>query len=131
MASEAPPDLKKLIWQNEKSFLTFIGIVAMVAFVVAYGAWQIYKEYSKYKEAQKKFLITYKPTSSDNYDIVKNNEELHYRDDTTFSQNLTRSLSEYKTYNERLKQFYKENRPEQLPKDIIDRSILDPKADKY
>lgn len=131
MASDAPPDLKALIWQNEKSFYTFIGISVMAAFIAVYGAWEIYKAYAKYKDAQKQHNLTYKPTSTDNYDLVKKNDDSQYRDDTIFAQNLQRTLNEYKTYNEVLKKYYKENRPEEVPKDIIDRRILDPSADKY
>jgi hypothetical protein len=77
--------------------------------------------------------LAYKPASSDNYDMVKSVDQSNsrYRDDTTFTTNMQKSLAEYKSYNERLKQYYKENRPDQVPKDLIDHSIFNPKADKY
>lgn len=124
-------ELPDLIILNEKQFITFVAIALTAAFFLVFAIMQIVDAWSKYTTSKQNLELTYKPTSSDNYDIFKQADELRYRDDTIFTQNLMRSLSEYKSYNERLKKYYKENRPDEIPKDLIDESILNPKADKY
>jgi hypothetical protein len=126
--------LNDLISLNQKQFVTFVAISLTAAFFIVFAVLQIMSSYSKYRNAKINMELTYKPASSDNYDIVKHSGEdstSQYRDDTIFAQNMTRSLAEYKSYNERLKQYYKENRPDETPKDLIDNSIFNPNADMY
>jgi hypothetical protein len=125
--------LKELIVLNSKQFVTFVCIAFIALQFVAFAVYQIINSYSAYKTSRRNMELAYKPASSDNYDMVKSVDQSNsrYRDDTTFTTNMQKSLAEYKSYNERLKQYYKENRPDQVPKDLIDHSIFNPKADKY
>lgn len=48
-----------------------------------------------------------------------------------YTSQINQSVAEFKTYNEKLKVYYKENKPGEQPKDIIDTSIVTKDSDDY
>jgi hypothetical protein len=58
--------------------------------------------------------------------IAENNDE--YK---RYTSQINKSIAEFKEYNEKLKTFYKENKPSEEPKDIIDKSIITADNDNY
>ena len=58
--------------------------------------------------------------------IAENNDE--YK---RYTDQINKSIAEFKEYNEKLQAFYKENKPTEEPKDIIDKSIITKENDNY
>jgi len=58
--------------------------------------------------------------------IAENNDEYQ-----RYTEQINKSVAEFKNYNEKLKQYYKENKPGDIPKDIIDKSIINNSSDNY
>lgn len=48
-----------------------------------------------------------------------------------YTEAINKSISEFKTYNEKLKAYYKENKPGEAAKDMIDNTIFADNADNY
>lgn len=48
-----------------------------------------------------------------------------------YTESINKSISEFKTYNEKLKAYYKENKPGEVPKDMIDKTIFANESDNY
>lgn len=48
-----------------------------------------------------------------------------------FTNEINKSVAEFKVYNEKLKAYYKENKPGEQPQDVIDKSILLETNDNY
>lgn len=58
--------------------------------------------------------------------IAENNDEYQ-----RYTEQINKSVAEFKNYNEKLKQYYKENKPGDVPQDIIDKSIISNTSDNY
>ena len=98
------------------------GIVKVVRF---------YKSQAKYYNDRRAASDPTKDTNNNDDVAAKDEQSQHYNDDKVFSKNINDSIAEYQSYNERLKAYYKDNKPEETPKDLIDKTILDPTADNY
>jgi hypothetical protein len=74
-----------------------------------------------------------KAASSADTDNVPPPEDINvsYDDASRFNTNFEKTVAEFKSYNEQLKKYYAENYPGEEPKDLLDRSILDPHKDNY
>lgn len=57
---------------------------------------------------------------------AENNDEYN-----RYTSQINKSISEYKTYNEKLRKYYKENKPGEKPGDVIDKSVLQREHDNY
>jgi hypothetical protein len=48
-----------------------------------------------------------------------------------YTDNINKSIGEFKMYNEKLKTFYRENKPGESPQDVMDKSMLTSTGDNY
>jgi predicted PurR-regulated permease PerM len=135
-----PKEVFKLIRDQLNLFYAasgfFFVIFIVLAMVSIYCIYQILNMIRFYYNQKAQFnLQKVKKTvdsNKDNYAESKSNSSSDSYDDyTRFSKNINDTISEFKSYNERLKQYYKDNKPEESPKDIIDKQILDPSSDNY
>ena len=63
--------------------------------------------------------------SDDALNAENNDEYLQY------TQQINKSISEFKNYNEKMKAFYRENKPGESAPDLIDKAVLLKESDNY
>lgn len=143
--------LTKSINYNYKLLVAFVLIGGLLLCVIGYCAYEIYKVISFYKiqnknlkERQlymsKNFPVDHSSSDNDNEVYMKEKQEMskpgydaetRISDDDFFRMNIEQRIQAYKAYNEKMRSYYKQNRPDQVPEDIIDRDIFDREKDNY
>jgi hypothetical protein len=92
-----------------------------------------------YIDQKRKFNETRKPRTNNTMN-PRDDDEIYESGDAndkppddfkTYTSNMQKSLDSYKSYNENLKKYYKETKPGEEPKDLIDHSILNAANDNY
>jgi hypothetical protein len=119
--------------------LALFGVLAVIiAALILYCIYRIIDLILFYKQQKRKYHELRKPkannalsTTNDDEPKTSTTESVKYDDYTLYTKNIQKTIDEYKSYNEKVKNFYKDYRDGQTPPDIIDASFVDPTKDNY
>lgn len=147
MASAKPVDIFKRLENEIRMSTQKLGIYTII-FLVLFGVFvycivnvvDLIQFYYSQKKSFQQLTVSRKKTNnpanpaddnevylttSDKMNAENNDEYKRYTDQ------INKSIAEFKDYNEKLKAFYKDNKPDESPKDIIDQSIITKDKDNY
>ena len=142
-------EMDKAIGYFSQMICACVGIVGFLIFLVWYCVVQIVQIIQLYrvrnadlKVRQNAISINmpqdYTSPSNDNEEyqgklqtLDGSDAETRIADDDFFKMNIEQRIALYKVYNDKLRDYYQKNKPNETPEDVIDTDIFDKSKDDY